>query len=67
MSARQGILDLSDKPRNIHFIQGLSSDGIQTIVRGRNWRDFDETAGTALIKERALVSKQDRSGAKEAY
>jgi hypothetical protein len=66
-SARQGILELSDRLRNIRLIQGLSSDSIQTIVRGRNCRDFDETAGSALVEERALVSKQDRSGAKEAY
>jgi hypothetical protein len=30
--AREGILDLSDHLRNICFIQGLASDGIQMIV-----------------------------------
>jgi hypothetical protein len=35
-SARQGILELSDRLRNLRLILGLSSDGILTIVRGRN-------------------------------
>ena len=34
--AREGKLDLSDRLRNICFIQGLASDRIQTIVRSRN-------------------------------
>jgi len=31
--ARESILDLSDRLRNICFVQGLASDRIQTIVR----------------------------------
>jgi hypothetical protein len=58
--AREGILDLSDRLRNICFVQGLHSDRIQTIVRSRNYKDFDEIAETALVEESALVSKQDR-------
>jgi hypothetical protein len=33
---RQGLLTLSDRLRNICFVQGLSSDRIQTIVLSRN-------------------------------
>jgi hypothetical protein len=66
-SAKQEILELSVRLRNICLIQGLSSDGIQTTVRSRNCRDFDETIDTALEEERALVSEQDRSGAKETH
>jgi hypothetical protein len=58
--AREGILDLSDRLRNICFVQGLHSDRIQTIVRSRNYRDFDEIAETALVEESAIVSRQDR-------
>ena len=58
--AREGILDLSDRLRNICFVQGLHSDRIQTIVRSRNYRNFDEIAETALVEESAIVSKQDR-------
>ena len=45
---RAGILTLADKLRNICFLQGLYSDRIQTIVRGRNHSSFDEIAETAL-------------------
>ena len=58
--AREGILDLSDRLRNICFIQGLASDRIQTIVRSRNYQNFDEIAETALVEESAITSKQDR-------
>ena len=58
--AREGILDLSDRLRNICFVQGLGSDRIQTIVRSRNYRDFDEIAETALAEESAITSGQDR-------
>jgi len=34
--AQEGILDLSDRLRNICFVQGLASDRIQTIVWSRN-------------------------------
>jgi hypothetical protein len=39
---RAGILNLSDKLRNICFIQGLYLDRIQTIVCSRNNENFDE-------------------------
>jgi len=42
--AREGIVDLSDRLRNICFIRGLASDRIQTIVRSRNYQNFDEIA-----------------------
>jgi hypothetical protein len=57
---RAGILNLSDKLRNICFIQGLHSDRIQTIVRSRNHDHFDDIAETALEEESAIVSKQER-------
>jgi hypothetical protein len=40
--AREGVLGLSDRLRNICFIQGLASGRIQTIVRSRNYQNFDE-------------------------
>lgn len=58
--AREGILDLSDRLRNICFVQGLASDRIQMIVRSRNYCDFDEIAETALVEESAIASRQDR-------
>jgi hypothetical protein len=58
--AREGILYLSDRLRNVCFVQGLVSDRIQTIVRSRNYRNFDEIADTALVEESAIISKQDR-------
>jgi hypothetical protein len=36
-----GIVTLADKFRNICFMQGLSSDRIQTIVRNTNGNTFD--------------------------
>jgi hypothetical protein len=57
---RAGILTLSDKLRNICFVQGLFSDRIQTIVRSRKHEDFDEIAETALEEESAMVSKAER-------
>lgn len=53
-------MDLSDRLRNICFVQGLASDHIQIIVRSRNYRNFDEIAETALVEESAITSKQDR-------
>ena len=47
--AREVILDLFDRLRNICFIQGLASDRIQTTVRSRNYQNFDEIAETALV------------------
>ena len=58
--AREGTLDLSDRLRNICFVQGLVSDRIQTIVLSRNYRNFDEMAETALVQESAITSKQER-------
>jgi hypothetical protein len=53
--AKEGILDLADRLRNICFVQGLASDRIQTIVRSRNYRNFDEIAETALVEESAIT------------
>ena len=58
--AREGIWDLADRLRNICFIQGLASDRIQTIVRSRNYQNFDEIAETALVEESAIASRMDR-------
>ena len=58
--AREGILDLADGLRNICFIQRLASDRIETIVRSRNYQNFDEIAQTALVEESAIASRQDR-------
>ena len=58
--AREGILDLADRLRNICFVQGLTSDRIQTIVRSRNFQNFDEIAETALVEESAIASRQER-------
>jgi hypothetical protein len=55
--AGEGILDLSDSLQNIYFV-GMASDRIQTIVRSRNYRNFDE------IEETAIRSRQDRYRAK---
>ena len=57
-------MDLSGRVRNICFIQGLASDRIQTIVRSRNYQNFDEIAETALVEESAIASKQERYRAK---
>jgi hypothetical protein len=54
---RIGIVALADKLRNICFVQGVSSDRIQTIVRSRNGNTFDETA---LEEESAIFSKNER-------
>jgi len=55
-----GIVALADKLRNICFVQGIFSDRIQTIVRSRNGRTFDEIAETALEEESAIFSKNER-------
>jgi hypothetical protein len=54
------MLTLSDRLRNICFVQGLQSDRIQTIVRSRNQDIFDEIAETALEEEIAIFSKNER-------
>jgi hypothetical protein len=51
---------LADKFRNICFVQGISSDRIQTIVSSRNGNTFDEIAETALGEESAIFSKNER-------
>ena len=51
---------MSDRLRNICFVQGLASDRIQTIVRSRNYCNFDEIAETALVEESAIISRQER-------
>ena len=57
---RVGIIALADKLRNICFVQGISSDRIQTIVRSRNGNAFDDIAETALEEESAIFSKNER-------
>jgi uncharacterized paraquat-inducible protein A len=57
---RAGILTLSDRLRNICFVQGLQTDRIQTIVRSRNQDNFNEIAETALEEESAIFSKNQR-------
>ena len=57
---RIAIVALADKLRNICFVQGIFSDRIQTIVRSRNGRTFDEIAETALEEESAIFSKNER-------
>jgi len=57
--AREGILDLSDRLRNICFIQGLASDRIQTIVRSCNYHNVDEIARSALVEEGTIASKHE--------
>jgi len=52
---RVGIVGLADKLRNICFVQGISSDRIQTIVRSRNGNTFDE-----IEEESAIFSKNER-------
>lgn len=52
-----GILKLSDRIRNICFVQGLYSDRIQTIVKSRNPGNFDDCAQLALEEESAIVSR----------
>jgi hypothetical protein len=58
---REGIIALSDKLRNICFVQGILSDRIQTIVCSRNSDTFDEIAETAL-EESAMFSRNERYG-----
>jgi hypothetical protein len=58
--ARESILDLSDRLCNICFIQGLASDRIQTIVRNRNLKNFDEKPDTVLVEDSSITSKQGR-------
>jgi len=51
---------LADELRNICFVQGISSDRIQTTVRSRNGSTFDEIAEMALEEESAIFSKNER-------
>jgi hypothetical protein len=52
--AREGILDLSDRLRNICFIQGLASVRIQTIVRSLIYQNFDKIADSAPVEGSAI-------------
>jgi len=65
--AREGTLDLSDRLRNICSIQKLASDLFQTIVRSRNYQNFDEIAETALVEESTTASKQERYRAEGVF
>ncbi|PSN52276.1 hypothetical protein C0J52_08311 [Blattella germanica] len=56
-----GMLKLSEKLRDIRFVQGLFSDRIQTIVRSRNHATFDRIAELALEEESAILSKGEKS------
>jgi hypothetical protein len=56
---REGILNLSNRLRNISFVQGLSSDHIQMLIRNQNHRIFDEISESAFVEESEPVSKQD--------
>jgi hypothetical protein len=58
--ATEGILDLSDRLRNICFVQELAADRIQTKVRSTNCHNLDQIAETGLVEESAIVLKQDR-------
>lgn len=51
-----GIVALTDRLRNICFVQGIFSDRTQTIFRDRNGELFDEIAETALKEESATFS-----------
>jgi hypothetical protein len=59
---RVGIVALADKLRNICFVQGLSSDTIQTIVRTRNRNTLDEIAETVLEEESAIFLRNNGTG-----
>ena len=43
------ILDLSDKLLNIYILEGLALDRIQTVVRCKNYSNFDDIAEIALV------------------
>jgi len=55
-----GIAALADKLRNICFVQGISSDRVQTTVQSRNTGTLDEIAETVLEEESAIFSKNER-------
>jgi hypothetical protein len=54
---KAGILTLSDRVRNIRFVQGLYSKYKQLIVRNRDHDNFDEIAETALEEKSDNISK----------
>jgi hypothetical protein len=56
---RVGIVTLADKLRKICFVQGISSDRTQTIVRSKNCNIFHEIVETALEKESTIFSKNE--------
>jgi hypothetical protein len=51
---------LAYKLRNVCFVQGISSDSLQTIVHSRNGSTFKEIAETAVEEESAIFSKNER-------
>jgi hypothetical protein len=55
---RVGILTISDKLKNICFVQGLYADREQTIVRSRNHDNFDYIAETTIEEVSASVQTQ---------
>jgi hypothetical protein len=57
---------LSDRLRNICFVQGFASDRVRTTVRSRNYRNFDDIGETALVEEIGITSKHDRYRAEGA-
>jgi len=59
-------LDLSERLRDICCIHGLASGRVQTIVRSRNYQNFDTIAETALLVESAIGSEQERYRAERA-
>jgi hypothetical protein len=64
---RAGVLTLSDRLRNICFIQGIYSDRIKTILRSRNQDNLDEIAETALEEESAIFSKNEKYKVPEKF
>jgi hypothetical protein len=56
----EGIVALTEKFRNICFVQGISSDRIQTIIRSRNGNTIDEFSETAIEEESVIFSKDER-------
>jgi hypothetical protein len=54
-------LTLANKLRkkSICFVQGLYSDRIETIMKSRNYENFDEIAEIALEEDSAIQSKFD--------
>jgi hypothetical protein len=58
-NGRVGFVALAYKLRNICFVQGISSDRLQTIFHSRNGNTSDETSETTL-EDSAIFSKNER-------